>query len=154
MAMEHRSEGLMKKWVVGLALATISSTATAGDWRPVTQGEDFVIGVDHSRVTDAGGRKLIWVVTSNRLPFQDGVAYTVSRYDFDCRQGSFRRTAFVTYSTDGRALESVTPVGVEQVLPDTVNDKIMQAACDARVFWERGSETAQAMHEYVQRIWW
>jgi hypothetical protein len=135
-----------------VALAT---PAAAGEWRPVAQGDSFVAGIDYSRVNDTGGRKQVWVIKSFRRPDQENTSYTLSRVEIDCRGGTYRRMSLAGYSNAGQSIYSMQPtLEIEQVIPDTVNDRIMTAVCEGTRFSDISTETSSELHSYILQNWW
>jgi len=145
----------MRLMVLVAVLTAFAGPALAGEWRPVAQGDDMVAGIDYSRITDAGGRKQVWIIKSLRYPDHEAVSYTLGRAEFDCDARTIRRISLAGFTADGRSIYSMQMAPeIEQVIPDTINDKLMEATCDGRRFWDVASETGPALHAYLQRIWW
>ena len=145
----------MRLMVLVAAMTAFATPVFAGDWRPVAQGDDVVVGIDYSRITANGRRKQAWVIKSLRRPDHEAVSYTLSRVELDCDAETFQRNSLAGYTSDGRSVYSIqTPTGIDQVIPDTINDKLMIAVCRGEKFWDVASDTASAMHAYMQRVWW
>lgn len=145
----------MRLMVLVAAFVAMATPVFAGEWRPVAQGDDMVAGIDYSRITDVGGRKQVWVIKSHRIPNHEAVSYTLGRAEFDCNAGTIRRISLAGFTTDGRSVYSMSfPHEIEQVIPDTINDKLMEATCMGRKFWDVPSDTGPALHAYLQREWW
>ena len=134
-----------------LAAAAISGAAVAGDWRATGITDNFITGMDYSRVRDVLGKKVVWVVKSYREAEDDGTIYRLSQMEIDCVRQIGTTVTFIDYNEGGEVTyQSHNRQQPMPIAPDTVAESWMMAACDGHMIADKGFDKVRDFHEAAQ----
>lgn len=122
----------MKRTCIGLILSAMSAFATASDWVPVWQTEDFTVEVETSTMQDLGTQATFWERKSDASPqrLADGTIYdvTVAKMHLDCINDRFHLTS-ISYARDGREVASIASLPEQDIRPDSIGDVLHKRFC-------------------------
>lgn len=124
----------MRKYFLFCLAVLISSAAAAADWQLVSTSIDGMkTYLDISSVTNAGTSRTTWGKTVYNKIRDDGTAYSVDHWRYDCSDRTIVLLSYFGYHSDGTVVTSRQVPSYSQqasdVVPDTVGETFFKLVC-------------------------
>lgn len=137
--------------VFGIACGACASTGSVAEWSSYDSSAYGMLLANKESLVRSNDSARVWVVHGAMKLKPEQAVYTKGLYAIDCREHTYQLLQEVGYDRRGQASNMPVEQGLQNVIPDSMQQAIEQFACKpANGWWTPVVQVPETLEKRIQ----